>query len=365
MKIYFLILCFFLSLSCFSQDSLPTPPVPSADDESMFNLNGYLDSYYALYSDSLEIWRKYQKFSSTSPLNNTISLNLLHLLGSYEGNNTRAVFGLQYGDIADVNFIYPFNIIQQASAGVGIVNNLWFDAGIFPSHLGMEELLPKDNILSINSMNSYYLPKSQAGFKLSFDATEKLGFQIYLLNGYNMIRDNNKKKSVGFVTDYSPRENLNFYYSNYIGDDNWDQGTSHLFLINTFSVNYVFKERLTMVFGSDFGSKENSDVTGSEYAPFFNWLVNASYKIGQKFTLSSRWESFNDGNAVLSGFTYDKYIGLVSQGITFGLEFKPSDNSFLRFEARQLTADKKLKIYYTDAPTNVRREAVVSMGVWF
>jgi len=58
--------------------------------------------------------------------------------------------------------------------------------------------------------------------------------------------------------------------------------------------------------------------------------------------------------------------GLKIWGATLGAEYKPTENSYLRLEGRQLTADDNQEIFHWDKEnTNTRMEILFHMGVSF
>ncbi len=85
-------------------------------------------------------------------------------------------------------------LFRKANAGVRLCKNLWLDAGFFRTHVGTEGLFPKENITSSVAVATYFEPYYEAGLKLSYAATEKLALSLYVLNGYNLYEDNNKKE---------------------------------------------------------------------------------------------------------------------------------------------------------------------------
>ncbi len=68
----------------FSQDTLQHPTV---------SFSGYVDAYYAYYSDSIDI-HDYQKFATISPRSNQFGLNVAMLTAKYSSKDVRGVFTL-------------------------------------------------------------------------------------------------------------------------------------------------------------------------------------------------------------------------------------------------------------------------------
>ena len=77
------------------------------------------------------------------------------------------------------------------------------------------------------------------------------------------------------------------------------------------------------------------------------------------FSASIRGEYYQDLNGVLSGIVANN-MGLKSNAITLGVEYKPIENAYVRFEYTYLRLDEALKVFFDN--TNVRNEVTVSMG---
>ena len=96
------------------------------------------------------------------------------------------------------------NVLQasiqwQTKVGRGLL----FEAGIYPSHIGMEALAPKDNWNYTRSWLGELSPYYQAGLKIAYPLSEHFSAQLHLLNGWQMVGDVNNGKSVGAQIAYS------------------------------------------------------------------------------------------------------------------------------------------------------------------
>src|ERR1700744_1948348 len=69
------------------------------DTVSTFSITGYIDAYYAYYTDSVGPGN-FQKFPSVSPRSNSPSLNTAQLSFLYSGEKVRGTAVFHFGDIA-------------------------------------------------------------------------------------------------------------------------------------------------------------------------------------------------------------------------------------------------------------------------
>ncbi len=121
----------------------------------------------------------------------------------------RGNIGLQFGDIPKLNWPQAPNeylqFIQEANIGVSPYKNSWIDAGYFLTHIGGEGIIPKYNFFMSVSLLTYYEPIYQSGIKYSYSG-KKFYSSLMLLNGYNVLVDNNKNKSFGLQIGYKPSD---------------------------------------------------------------------------------------------------------------------------------------------------------------
>src|SRR3954471_8181521 len=89
------------------------------DSVSKLSFSGYVDAYYAYYTDSVG-QENFQKFPSVSPRSNQFGLNAICLTAQYDAEKIRGIVTLHYGDIPISAWSATFNNIMEAHAGVRI-----------------------------------------------------------------------------------------------------------------------------------------------------------------------------------------------------------------------------------------------------
>jgi putative OmpL-like beta-barrel porin-2 len=364
MKKILFYLCIYIILSAdksFSQ---------AKDSTSKLSFSGYVDAYYAYYTDSVG-QGNFQKFPSVSPRSNQFGLNAICLTAQYDAEKVRGIFTLHYGDIPVSAWSGTFNNIMEAHAGIRIFNKLWLDAGFFRTHVGTEGLLPKENFASSISVPTFFEPYFESGARLNYTPTDKLAINLFVLNGYNIFEDNNSKKSLGLLVTYALGDKGNIGYNNYAGDDTPDEADSisHLRIYQNLFINYQFNN-LKIQLGGDFAWQENSDIEDpGKSAAMFSGVLGLKYQATNMFAIYGRGEIFNDPEGFMSGVMIDKknkFTGLKLMGGTFGVEYKPTENSYVRLEGRQLITDEDQEIFYFDGTSiNHRTEILLNLGVSF
>jgi putative OmpL-like beta-barrel porin-2 len=341
------------------------------DTISTFSLTAYVDAYYAYYTDSVGTGN-FQKFPNTSPRSNSPSINTAQLAMQYNADKIRATAVVHFGDMASAAWApAPFNNLMEAHMGFKVYSKLWVDAGFFRGHFGTEYFLPSENLTSSATVGFYYEPLFESGVRLNFDPTKKLEINLFLLNGYNVFVDNNNKKSFGMGITYALNDNAGIGYTNYIGDDTPPAGdsVSHIRACNNLFFNYS-RRKIKLQLGGDYCVQQNADIaTGKKMAAMFSGLATIKYLWTSKFAIYGRGEVFNDPDGFMSTIITDyagKNTGYKLWGLTAGLEFKPTEGSYIKLEGRRLQMDKDQYIFTYDGYHNdYRYEMMINAGVTF
>jgi len=356
----------FLSLLCVALSGIANAQV--VDTLSTFTISGYVDAYYAHYTDDSA--GKFQKFPTVSPRNDQLGLNTAQLMFDYKSDKVRGTAAFHFGDIPSATWSPTYPYIMEAHAGIKFFKNMWLDAGFFRTHFGTEFLLPVENITSSVAVGTYYEPYYEAGARLSYDATSKMEINLFLLNGYGIFEDNNKRKSLGMGVTYVLNDNLGFGYTNYIGNDSPDSiKTSQTRIAQNLFLNYQ-RKKIKVQLGADYFIQQNSNIaTHNADAYMFSALATLRYQAFKKAAVYARGEMFNDPDGFVSGVFTDaagSYTGYKLWGVTAGAEYKPTENSYIRIESRRLQMQQDEYVFnYNGEARNYRWEFMVNMGVTF
>ena len=76
-----------------------------AQEDAPFQIEGYVDAYYARFSDETD---DFQKFTTVSPYDNRISLNVAQIGLHYNQNNVRSNVVFHFGDIMKATWSSAF-----------------------------------------------------------------------------------------------------------------------------------------------------------------------------------------------------------------------------------------------------------------
>lgn len=330
--------------------------------EPKLEIGAYLSTYYAYYTE--DNTTKYVKHATMAARNNQFGLNMAMVSFSYRSNKIRSNIALHFGDIAESTWPSTFNFIQEANAGVQIIKNLWFDAGVFKSHIGVESTQPRENITSSMSLANVYEPYFFSGAKLTYHVFPKLSLQINAFNSFNSIIETNKNKLIGSSIVFAPNSFLNITYNFITGDDTPDTlALKHQRYYHNLYLTYQ-KNKLTIGAELNYGIQEYSkqiDANTISTAYMNSALFILKHQTFSKAAFYGRAEWFSDENEILSiGSNMGKY----TYGATFGIEYKPVKNMAISLEGRYLKSEKQ-NFYYNGKLNDNRSEIIFCYDVWF
>src|SRR5690242_1478962 len=87
----------------------------AGSDSAAIKISGYVDAYFAYYTDSVGAGA-FQKFPSVSPRSNQFGLNTAQVTFQYDAEKVRGLATLHYGDIPVSAWSGTFNNIMEAHA---------------------------------------------------------------------------------------------------------------------------------------------------------------------------------------------------------------------------------------------------------
>jgi hypothetical protein len=360
-------------------------------DSSEVSFGGYADGYYSYYTNAKEV--AYQQHDAIGAYHNNFGLNIAQLTAAYNSNRMRGVLTLHAGDIPAITWAGTYRNIQEANAGVRLAKGLWLDMGFFKTHVGTESFLPKDNLMSIITLGTFYGPFYQSGARLSYDTESEWHFELHAINGYNLHIDNNDYKTFGLLVSHDFGDHFGMGYAAMAGQERVGQLRDGYLIYQNMFANWNY-EKLDVQVGLDVAVANQWRPTtpigsnGWLANPLIAGLATFKYHFSDQFAASFRGEVFSDESNINS-FSYSPSVnsttgasrlstdatGMTVFGSTFGFEYAPTTNGFLRIESRTLYhPDATTSIYpdgwdATRAPMNpmlnVRMQLMATAGFYF
>ncbi len=309
-------------------------------------VGGYIDSYYG-YNFSKPADGTTPYFVSSAQ-HNDFTINLAYVEVHYSSTNLRAKFTPGFGAYMNANYQNePGTLKSIVEANIGVLlsakRKIWIDAGVLVSPFTNETAISKNHMMYTRSFAPENVPYYLSGAKLSVPLSEKVNAHLYVVNGWQVIQDNNGGKSVITQVEYRPSKTMLFNWNVYVGDERSAQHPDfRTRYFNDFYWVYKGTGKFSATSSFYFGYQQNSGAPTNEW-----WQVNfiGQYAFNDVVSLAGRLEHFVDPGSVTQT-SITGVPGFRASGAGACLNFKVHHSALFRFEARQFISKDNVKIWF-------------------
>jgi hypothetical protein len=213
--------------------------------------------------------------------------------------------------------------------------------GKYVTHMGYELIEGYDGYnenYSRSILFGYAIPFTHTGVKASYAFSTKVGAMVEVVNGWDLVRDNNHSKSVGAQLSVVPIAPLTVLL-NWIGGPEIanDNHTNR----NVFDLAAILKPTKTLTLGvnADYGKEDGTSLVNPGTDATWKGIAGyATLALTDKFSLALRGETFRDDDGVRLGTGSRARL---SEG-TLTPAFKFTDHVLLRGEVRYDRANQPI-----------------------
>ncbi|MBC7920582.1 MAG: porin [Ferruginibacter sp.] len=362
-------------------ESVPADTVKALTQEvaPALTFSGYVDAYYAYDFANPK--------SGTSPFGyggspantrpgwlynhnkvNEFNINLAMLRMNYAGSKVRAALSLQAGTYPQYNYAAEQGLLKnvyEAYAGFQLTEGIWLDAGIFPSHIGLESAITKDNWTLTRSIIAENTPYYLSGAKLSIQASPKLAVTLLVLNGWQNIQETsqNTNKAVGTQLQFKPSDKVLLNSSTFFGNEKPDTAKQYR-IHHDFYATFQLSDAFSIAALFDIGSEEKADGDGRNWY-YYPGLI-ARLKASDKVAFVARGEHYNDQDgvfiAVTDGSGSSTADGFQVSSGSLGIEYLPAANCSFRVEGRSFYS-KGRGVFVDENGNSTRNNTVITTSL--
>jgi hypothetical protein len=196
--------------------------------------------------------------------------------------------------------------LQQAFASyiAPLGSGLRFDVGKYVTHMGYELIEGYDGYndnYSRSILFGYAIPFTHTGVKASYAFSSKVAGMVEVVNGWDLLRDNNRSKSVGAQLALTPVAPLQVLL-NWIGGPELanDNHTKR----NVFDLVAILKptSALTLGVNGDYGKEDGTSLVNPGSDATWKGIAGyATLALTNKFSVALRGETFHDEDGVRLG----------------------------------------------------------------
>ena len=343
MKRMVLVAWLLTSVGASAQDS--TKAMTSSSSPLTFG--AYVETYYSHDFNNL-INNTKPSFLYSFNKNNEVSVNLALIKGSYVTNRIRANLALAAGTYMNANYTAEPGLLgnfYEGNMGLKLSgeNNLWLDVGVFPSHIGFESAVGKDNWTLTRSLVAENTPYFESGAKISYTSENDRWFlSALVLNGWQHIKpvDGNTIPAFGTQITYKPTSRITLNSSTFLGSDKPD-GTRQMRYFHNFYGIFKLNDALAATIGFDIGIEQKTKYS-SDMNTWFNPTVILRYTPTAKTAVAIRAEYYDDKHGVI--IASGTPSGFKTWGFSANFDYSITSNLLWRVEARALQSKDNIFI---------------------
>ena len=220
-------------------------------------------------------------------------------------------------------------------------SGLRFDFGKYVTHLGYEVIEGYDGYndnYSRSILFGYAIPFTHTGVKASYAFSSRMSAMVEVVNGWDLVRDNNRSKSVGTQLTLTPAAPLTLIL-NWIGGP--ELANNNHINRNVFDLVATVKptNALTLGVNADYGIEDStSRLNPGEDAKWKGVAGYATLALTNKLSFGLRGETFHDDGGVRLGTDTP---AVLSEG-TFTSAYKFTDHVVVRGEFRYDKANQAI-----------------------
>jgi hypothetical protein len=345
---------YFFTISLLLQFFIPVVAQDSTKSNGI-TISGFADFYYQYDFDN-PASKERPSFLFNYKRHNEFAVNLAFLKLSYAANKTRANIGLMAGTYPQYNLSAEpqlFQHVWEANIGYAFSDKLSIDAGILPSHIGLETAVSKDNWNLSRSVLAENTPYYETGIKLNYIPNEKWTTSFLILNGWQNIKETNSGKAIGTQIQFKPNERWLFNSSTFIGNEKPDSA-KQVRLFHNFYMTYSASKKLDLAFLFDMGTEKKNDWYGT--------ALLIRYLFSSAFSSAFRFEYYKDKSGVI--IPINQPGGFQTKGFAINFDYSPAKNIAFRTEVRCLRANNDIFIK-NRVPKNNNCSVLGSIAVSF
>lgn len=323
MKLPLLIGIFLAALTAAAQNNIPASP---------WKGELYTEAYTRFPFSSPEPGKRISVLYNYSK-QQTPDINLALAKGSYRHGALTVKAGIMAGSYSTYNLAAEPGLLKhlyEANLGWQFHPHWSVEAGVFPSHIGMESVIGKDNWNASRSLLAENSPYYETGMRLNYQPGKKWLLILLLLNGWQHIRDNNRDLAFGSQLQFRPDSTWLINSSTFIGNEMPDSSLAALRLFHNLFLTRTIGKHWNLALLFDIGAQQNRLKGG--YEVWTGAGMVAQYRYNEKLQTALRMENFDDRTGVLipTGTPH----GFRVRSVTLNTDFTAGKHWMIRGEYR-------------------------------
>jgi len=270
---------------------------------------------------------------------------------------------LQAGDVPTVVWQPAFPYVQEAWLGLHLRDDVRLEAGAFISHLGVESMIPFENLMGIISIAGFLDPNFFAGAKLYWDVSPTVTVHADVLTSYSGFQYEGSIPAFCASMMWTADSTLSVYVNSMVSDEPLTRGTQFQSYTN------VYAEYTTSDFHALAEFNVGCELPTADHGayPMTSAQLTVFHSILPTLALGVRGEIILDPHGIMANDRYPAPLPITmlnAAGVTGSLQFRPNKWSRIGFDLRRVEALDDTSIVDVDPNISARTEAVLSLDVF-
>lgn len=285
-------------------------------------VGGFIDTYAAY--DLNEFQPRTRDYLTQPVRDREPNVNLAFLEGKLDTGLFRGRLAAQVGTSVDTNYSAEpsewTRYLQEAWLGYHLSEKIWLDGGIYLSHIGPESFISRDNWSYTRLLMSEFSPYYESGFRLNYQQSEELSFQIHLVNGWQNISDfGDHHPSLGTQVNYLTKDGTTFSYNTFLGAE-----AEGIRFFNDFYAKIPVSKLLDLGACFDVGLQQRDSSHPHSEDTWFTWALLSRLNFSDDFKATARFEQYNDRQNVIVSTTSGKPYDVLSSSLGVDYQLLPA-----------------------------------------
>jgi len=312
-----------------------SPEATSTPEPPRLDVSGFVDAYYAYNSNQpADHANFFPGVGTTGKRDNELGINLAQAdfvltpkpvgfkLSIGFGNATEVVHAAEVRSTATSSDVWRHVVQASAQWQTQVGRGLLLEVGVFSSHIGMEAFQTQLNWNYTRSWLGELSPYYQTGLRLAYPLSDRWSAQLHLLNGWQMIGDVNRGKSVGAQLAYVA-DRFSISFNGIAGPELADNDDDVRMLGDVVT---TWKATKSLGLSADVAREGRPDGSDASWAGV--GLYGRFTPPDSKTAIAVRAEYYDDEDGAISG------IAQTLEEITATLEHRPVARLVLKLEGR-------------------------------
>ena len=320
--------------------AVPATTAEAAVDSAkpVIAFGAYVDTYFAWDFGQPDAFDR--PFTTQPARHDEFNVNLAFVEAKLTTEKVRGRVALQAGTSVQANYLGEprvgvvsgpdvSRIIQEAWAGVRVARGLWIDGGIYFSPIGWESWISWDNPTYTRSLLADYTPYFVTGVRAVWTVSPKVTAQAQVVNGWQIVSENNPDKSVIARIDWQATKALTLAYATYAGNEQLDSLPSRTRFYNQVLAKVVAGHGWEFWGTFDVGVQTVPDASSQAW---YGAVVIARKALSTSLAVVGRLEGHSDRDQVL--IITGTPDGFRTIGGSIGVDVQPAEYLKWRTELR-------------------------------